>query len=63
MVQDAQSLEEFVRRSLDEPQFGADLGERAHRLVRSQLGATQRSTSLLEMLVESTPAHRRNVAA
>jgi 3-deoxy-D-manno-octulosonic-acid transferase len=63
MVQDAQSLEEFVRRSLDEPQFGADLGERAQRLVRSQLGATQRSTSLLEMLLESTPAHRRNVAA
>jgi 3-deoxy-D-manno-octulosonic-acid transferase len=63
MVPDALALEAFVRRCLDEPQFAEDLGERAQRLVRSQLGATQRTTSLLEMLLESTPSHRRNVAA
>jgi 3-deoxy-D-manno-octulosonic-acid transferase len=63
VVPDAQALEAFVRRCLDEPQFAADLGERAQRLVRSQLGATQRTASLLEMLLETTRSHRRNVAA
>jgi 3-deoxy-D-manno-octulosonic-acid transferase len=63
VVPNAQALEAFVRRCLDEPQFAAALGERAQRLVRSQLGATDRTAKLLETLLESTPAHRRNVAA
>jgi 3-deoxy-D-manno-octulosonic-acid transferase len=63
VVQDHRELEEFVRRCLDEPQFAATLGEHAQRFVRGQLGATQRTTNLLEALIEPRGCYRRTVAA
>jgi len=52
MVPNPQALADFVRRCLEEPQYAADLGQRAKRLVASQLGATQRTLELLAPLVE-----------
>ena len=63
VVDDGQSLEAFVRRCLDDPQFAATLGERAQALVRSQLGATDRTTALLETLLKTRVACLRRVAA
>jgi 3-deoxy-D-manno-octulosonic-acid transferase len=57
IVPDAQALEAFVRKCLDEPQFAASLGVRAQRLVHSQLGATERTTHLLESVLEDSAAN------
>ena len=51
VVQNSEELEQFVRRCLAEPAFAADLGRRAQSLVQSQLGATDRTLNLLEVLV------------
>jgi len=50
VVRNAEEFEAFVRRALDEPAFAAELGQRAQELVRSQLGATQRTVDLLDSL-------------
>jgi 3-deoxy-D-manno-octulosonic-acid transferase len=50
VVRDAAELEAFVRRALEEPAWAAGLGGRAQALVRSQLGATGRTVSLIESL-------------
>jgi 3-deoxy-D-manno-octulosonic-acid transferase len=64
VVSDGQQLEAFVRRCLDEPGYAAELGERAQRLVSSQLGATARTMTLLETLFEQRQVARpRNKAA
>ena len=56
VVDDGQSLEAFVCRCLGDPQFAATLGERAQALVRTQLGATDRTTALLETLLQESRA-------
>jgi 3-deoxy-D-manno-octulosonic-acid transferase len=43
-------LEAFVERCLKEPSYPTQLGERARRLVLSQLGATDRTVALLQSL-------------
>lgn len=50
-VDSAEQLEAFVRRCLEEPQYANNLGTCARQLVRSQLGATARTVSLLESLL------------
>jgi 3-deoxy-D-manno-octulosonic-acid transferase len=50
VVANGEQLDAFVERCLDEPAFAAELGERAERHVRSQLGATARTLSLLRNL-------------
>lgn len=56
VVHDGDDMTAFVRRCLDEPDFQGQLGERAQQLVREQLGATERTFSLLESLVEGQAA-------
>jgi 3-deoxy-D-manno-octulosonic-acid transferase len=56
VVDNGAALEAFVRRCLDDPQFASQLGQRAQSLVRSQLGATARTTALLEALVDNSVA-------
>jgi 3-deoxy-D-manno-octulosonic-acid transferase len=51
VVQTAAELEGFVRRSLERPEWGRALGERAQQLVISQQGATKRTADLIEALV------------
>jgi 3-deoxy-D-manno-octulosonic-acid transferase len=62
VVQDAHALETFVRRCLDDPQYAAALGERAQAFVRSQLGATARTTALLDSLCRNRAACQREAA-
>jgi 3-deoxy-D-manno-octulosonic-acid transferase len=47
VVADGSELAAFVRRCLADPAWAADLGRRAQDLVRSQLGATDRTVALL----------------
>jgi 3-deoxy-D-manno-octulosonic-acid transferase len=54
VVQDADELEAFVHRCLDEPAYAAALGNRAQALVCSQLGATVRAAALLESLLAAS---------
>jgi 3-deoxy-D-manno-octulosonic-acid transferase len=54
VVRDANELETFVRRSLDEPTYAATLGARGQELVQSQLGATGRTVALLESLLPAS---------
>jgi 3-deoxy-D-manno-octulosonic-acid transferase len=63
VVDDAAALEAFVRRCLDDPAYAARLGERAQQLVRSQLGATARTVSLLESLLLPTVLKNEDRAA
>jgi 3-deoxy-D-manno-octulosonic-acid transferase len=58
VVRDARELEAFVRRSLDGPEFAAAIGTRAQALVRSQLGATERTARLLDSLLGAPRASR-----
>jgi 3-deoxy-D-manno-octulosonic-acid transferase len=58
IVRDETELAEFVGRCLDEPQFAIALGERAQALVRSQLGATERTAQLINALI-SEPRETR----
>lgn len=54
VVQDAQQLEAFARRCLEDPTYAHALGARAQALVRSQLGATSRTVALLQSLLPRT---------
>ncbi|HMP04836.1 MAG TPA: 3-deoxy-D-manno-octulosonic acid transferase [Lacipirellulaceae bacterium] len=47
VVRDAEELEAFIRRALDDPSWAAALGTRARQLVLSQQGATRRTAALL----------------
>jgi 3-deoxy-D-manno-octulosonic-acid transferase len=58
VVRSATELEEFVRRSLEDPAWAAALGANAQALVRSQLGATERTLRLLESLLPGASAQR-----
>ena len=60
VVQDANELTAFVRRCLEEHQFGQDLGAQARRVVASQLGATKRTVDALDALVAGQPAALRD---
>jgi 3-deoxy-D-manno-octulosonic-acid transferase len=60
VVNDADDLESFVRRCLDEPKYAAALGARARSLVQSQLGATSRTVELLEALFAPTSTDIRD---
>jgi 3-deoxy-D-manno-octulosonic-acid transferase len=50
-LQTFEELESFVRRCLNQPGYAAALGKRAQELVRSQLGATDRTVTLLQELL------------
>ena len=64
VVSDGEQLESFIERCLEEPAFAAELGERAQRHVRSQLGATLRTVTLLESLFDQRRvASPRSLAA
>jgi 3-deoxy-D-manno-octulosonic-acid transferase len=63
VVHDAAALEAFVRRCLAEPRFAAEMGDRAQKLVLSQLGATRRTVVLLEQLLEGAVTCARREAA
>jgi 3-deoxy-D-manno-octulosonic-acid transferase len=59
VVHDADELESFVRRSLDEPAWATAFGTRAQAFVQTQLGATTRTVTLVESLLEAVaPADR-----
>ncbi len=51
VVHNGDQLTAFVRRALEDPIWAENLGQRAHRLVQSQLGATRRTVELLENLL------------
>jgi 3-deoxy-D-manno-octulosonic-acid transferase len=53
VVNDQNELEVFVRRCLFDSAYAAELGRRAQSLVQSQLGATEKTLSLLRDLVGS----------
>jgi 3-deoxy-D-manno-octulosonic-acid transferase len=53
VVHDGAELTAFVRRCLDEPTFAAGLGDRAARVVASQLGATTRTADVLDHLLRT----------
>lgn len=59
VVADEASLTAFVRRCLEEPAYGAELGRRAKALVAEQLGATKRTFALLASLVQEPTALER----
>jgi 3-deoxy-D-manno-octulosonic-acid transferase len=63
VVNNADELEVFVRRCLDEPAYAAKLGSQAEALVQSQLGATRRTVALLESLLSRPIAQPRRYAA
>ncbi len=64
VVQDGPGLTAFVRRALEQPGFADDLGARAQRVVRAQLGATARTVDLLDALVtQSSRSSDRRTAA
>lgn len=58
VVHDADELESFVRRSLDEPAWAAAFGARAQAFVQTQLGATARTLRLVESLLPLASAQR-----
>ena len=58
VVHDEAELEAFVRRTLEEPAYAAALGARAQELVRSQLGATERTIALVESVLPRANASR-----
>jgi 3-deoxy-D-manno-octulosonic-acid transferase len=62
VVRDAKELEGFVRRCLADPAYVSILGARAQALVRSQLGATARTTRLLETLIRENIFVRHTAA-
>ena len=55
VVQDAKELTAFVRRCIDEPTFAEELGRRAQQLVTEQLGAAQRTSQLIDLLLQNDP--------
>ena len=62
VAQDATELTAFVARCLDNPTYANRLGGRAQALVAGQLGATDRSLTLLESLLDR-PASRGDCTA
>ncbi|HEX3601253.1 MAG TPA: 3-deoxy-D-manno-octulosonic acid transferase [Lacipirellulaceae bacterium] len=64
VVNDAQALETFVRRCLDDPTYATALGHRAQSLVQNNLGATARTISHLNSLLQTSTnqAHARSAA-
>lgn len=58
VVRSAEELTGFVRRSLEEPTWAAAVGANAQALVRSQLGATERTLRLVESLLPQESAQR-----
>jgi len=50
VVHDQREMERFVRRCLEEPEFAAQLGTNAQKLIERQTGATQRTLALLQAL-------------
>lgn len=58
VVHDGDELTDFIRRALTDCEFAEGLGDRARRLVASQLGATARTFELLAPLIDdsATPA-------
>ncbi len=64
VVHDGEELYAFVRRTLVEPAFARQLGQKAQRVVASQLGATRRTVDLLEaMIAEPSTVIRRDRSA
>lgn len=63
VVHSAADLESFVRRALEDPGSGTTLGRRAQSLVQSQLGATARTTTLIDELLPKNAAPRSRFAA
>ena len=53
VVADAEALEAFVRRCLDDPAYAAALGSRARQMVQRQLGATERTVQRIDSLLHS----------
>jgi 3-deoxy-D-manno-octulosonic-acid transferase len=62
VVHDGEALTRFVREMLENPAHAATLGRHAAQLVLSQQGATARTAVLLESLLGSPPASRRQAA-
>ena len=52
VVQDGGELTAFVKKCLDEPEFAETLGHRAQHLVQQHFGATAKTVTLLETLME-----------
>jgi 3-deoxy-D-manno-octulosonic-acid transferase len=63
VVNDAAGLEGFVDRCLTDPAYAAALGHRAQNLVRSQLGATARTVTLVNSLLQKSEADPGSRAA
>lgn len=61
VVRGPEELAAFVRRCLEEPDYGAALGRRAQGLVARQLGATRRTFQRLEVLVGAKPLEAAGV--
>jgi 3-deoxy-D-manno-octulosonic-acid transferase len=62
VVHDGDELTDFIRRALTDREFAEGLGERARRLVASQLGATARTFELLAPLIEDAAPSARAAA-
>ncbi len=65
VVHDGPQLTAFVRRALEDDSFVRDLGQRAARVVASQIGATRRTVDLLDALLDPSAgdqAQRRSAA-
>jgi 3-deoxy-D-manno-octulosonic-acid transferase len=56
VVRDGDELTDFVRRALEDPQFAAELGQRAKAFVSRQLGAADRTLAGLLPLLPDTDA-------
>ena len=52
VVENGEQFIAFVRSCLEQPEFAAALGKRAKTLVLSQLGATERTFQILDILVQ-----------
>jgi 3-deoxy-D-manno-octulosonic-acid transferase len=63
VVNDADALESFVERCLENPEFAAELGRRAQALVQSNLGATAHTITLLQQLLCDESRNRQRSAA
>jgi 3-deoxy-D-manno-octulosonic-acid transferase len=63
VVNDAAELESFVRRCLEDPTSAASFGERAQVLVQSNLGATARTMSRLEAMLNVSAMQRATRSA
>ena len=63
VVRDSSEMTEFVRRCLEVPRYAASLGERAARLVRDNLGATDRTLELLDQLLPKSDSSDNRAAA